>query len=68
MRSNFPVGTKDPVARTPKFLKSISNPVPKSNPMPNVPSSNKSHSTPVIRNIVTTHSGHVIKPPNKLNL
>ena len=68
MRSNFPVGTKDPVARTPKFLKSIPNPVPKSNPKPNVLSSNKSYSTPVTRNIVKTHSGHVIKPPNKLNL
>ena len=32
----FPVGTKDPVARTPKFLKSAPNPVPKSNPKPNV--------------------------------
>ena len=64
----FPVGTKDPVARTPKFLESAPNPVPKSNPKTNVPSSNKSHSTPVTRNIVKTHSGHVIKPPNKLNL
>ena len=64
----FPVGTKDPVARTPRFLKSAPYPVPKSNPKPNVPSSNISHSTPVTRNIVKTHSGHVIKPPNKLNL
>ena len=64
----FPIGTKDPVARTPKFLKSAPNPVPKSNPKPNVPSSNKSHSTPVTRNIVKTCSGHVIKPPNKHNL
>ena len=27
-----------------------------------------SHSTPVTRNIVKTRSGHVVKPPNKLNL
>ena len=65
MRSNFSVSTNDPVSR---FLKSTPNPVPKSNPKPNVHNSNKHHSTSVIRNIVTTHSGHVVKPPNKLNL
>ena len=65
MRSNFPVSTNDPVSR---FLKSTPNPVPKSNPKPNVHNSNKHHSTSVTRNIVTTHSGHVVKPPNKLNL
>ena len=65
MRSNFPVSTNDPVSR---FLKSTPNPVPKSNPKPNVHNSNKRHSTSVTRNIVTTHSGHVVKPPNKLNL
>ena len=65
MRSNFPVSTNDPVSR---FLKSTPNPVPKSNPKPNVHNSNKHHSTSVTRNIVTTHSGHVVKPLNKLNL
>ena len=57
----FPVSTTDPAAKTPN---SAPHPVPK----PNVPNSNKSHSTPVTRNIVKTRSGHVVKPPNKLNL
>ena len=65
VRSNFPVSTTDPVSRIPK---STPNPVSKSNPKPNVPNSNKHHSTSVTRNIVTTHLGHVVKPPNKLNL
>ena len=65
VRSNFPVITKDPVSKIPK---SASIPVPKSTPKPNVPNSNKCQSTSVTRNIVTTCSGHVVKPPNKLNL
>ena len=65
VRSNFHVSTKDPVSKIPKFTP---NPVPKSTPKPNVPNSNICHSTSVTRNIVTTRSGHVVKPPNKLNL
>ena len=67
VRSNFPVGTKDPSAKIPKSAPNP-HPVPKSNPKPIVPNSNKCHSTSVTRNIVTTHSGCVVKPPNKLNL
>ena len=62
VRSNFPVGTKKSVSKIPR---SAPHPVP--TPKPNVP--NKHHSTPVTRNsVTTTHSGHVVKPPNKLNL
>ena len=62
VRSHFPVGTKKSVSKIPR---SASHPVP--TPKPNVP--NKHHSTPVTRNsVTTTHSGHVVKPPNKLNL
>ena len=50
----FPVGTKDPVPKTPK---SASHPV--SQPKPNVAKQVTSHSTPVTRNIVKTHSGCV---------
>ena len=63
-RSSFPVGTKESVSKTPR---SPPHPVPA--PKPNVPNTNKHHSTPVTRNSVTiTHSGHVVKPPNKLSL
>ena len=66
VRANFPVGTKESVSKTPI---SICQPVHISTPKPNVSSTNKHHSTPVTRNsVTTTHSGCVVKPPNKLNL
>ena len=63
VRANFPVSTRESVSKTPKSI-----PHPVSTPRPNVPVTTKSHSTSVTRNIVTTHSGHVVKPPNKPNL
>ena len=59
VRANFPAGTKESVSKTPI---SIRHPIHISTPKPNVSSKNKCHSTPVTRN-VTTHSGHVVKPP-----
>ena len=57
----FPVSTKDPAAKTPN---SAPHPLSK----PTVAKLVISHSMPVTRNIVKTRSGHVVKPPNKLNL
>ena len=65
VRANFPASTKESVSKTPI---SIHHPVHISTPKPNVSSTNKHHSTSVTRNVVTTCSGHVVKPPNKLNL
>ena len=63
VKQNFPVSTKESQSKSP-ILPPVSQPQPK----PNVAKLVKSHTMPVTRNIVTTQSGHVVKPPTKLNL
>ena len=63
VKQNFPVSTKELQSKSP-ILPPVSQPQPK----PNVAKLVTSHTMPVTRNIVTTHSGCVVKPPNKLNL
>ena len=65
VKQSFPVSTKGSQSKSP-----ILPPVSQSQPLPKPTGAKpvKSHSMLVTRNIVKTRSGHVVKPPSKLNL
>ena len=63
------VGTSQFCASVPTSKNSKSTPVSQPTAQPNKANVSKSQSRPVTRmHIIKTHSGHIVKPPVKLNL